>query len=907
MLNHRQQIVLLVSILIFTTCFWYMDSFASKKKTDWYLHTNAIFDTLKKSKKAIGDTLKKEQTLPIDSLITPKDSLSKDSLLKKNKNFLEDVVKYKAKDSIVFNKLNSEIALYNETQVQYTDIEINAGIEVIKYGIAEVYAGRLKDSVGDYTQHPVFKQGDDVIEPDSIRFNYKSQRAIIRNAYTKQDENNVKGEIIKKENDSTYFMKNAIITTAEDLDDPDYYIKVRKGKFVPKKKIIAGFSNMYIVDIPTPVAIPFAYYPMVSGRASGLIFPTFGEVNNRGYFIQNGGYYFVISDHIDLSLTGDYFTNGSYGFRAQSAYSKRYKFSGSFNLNYENQIYSIKGLPDYSRSTMYNIQWTHSKDAKSNPNSSFSASVNLGSSRYFQNSYNQINSPNVLNNTLSSSVSYSKTFPAYPSVNLSVTASHSQNTNTQSIEMTLPALRASMERIYPFVKQGETKKGLLKNINFQYSMQADNRFSTTDSLFFSKKMFDEAKNGVRHSIPLSTTTKLFKYVTLGLNSSLNETWQFRTIRKKNFNENIGKIGIDTINGFDRFLTYNLGASLGTTVYGTFRFNKDSKIQAIRHVVRPSVSYGYTPAFDQYYEQYISDAYGNTSQYTRFEGGIYGTPGLNKAQSIGFSLANTLEAKVKPKDSTQTELKKVMLLNSLNFSTSYDVISKRISPVTMTGGTTFFDGKLPLNFGATFNPYAIDENGAQLEKFNINNGGSLFRLTNANLSTSYSFSSKNKGSKKEGSDNRASGGRADDLFGSSRSIHDNSYQSNTDKEEESEEKTASTPFYTHSIPWDINIAYSLSYSNTAREHRISNNSLMFSGNVDLTPKTKVGISSGYDFVNKGITYTQLRFERELGSFRMSFHITPIGYRNSWYFFIGIKAPMLSDLKYDKNKEPDRTLR
>lgn len=900
MLNYRQQIVLLSSLLIATALFWYARSFAVQNLDYQRFHNFSLLDTLKRNRN-VKDTIRAAKS-KIDSLAQVQDTLKNDTL-NKPKGALEDIVKYKAKDSIVFNKVRSEIILYNETQVQYTDIDISAGIELIRFDLGEVYAGRLKDSLGEYTQHPVFKQGSDVIEPDSIRFNYKTQRAIIRNAYTKQDENNIKGEFIKKENDSTYFMKNAILTTAEDLDDPDYYIKIRKAKFVPKKKVVAGLSNMYIVDIPTPIAIPFAYYPMVSGRSSGLIFPTFGEVNNRGYFIQNGGYYFVISDHMDLALTGDYFTNGSYGFRAQSAYNKRYKFSGSFNLNYEKQIYSMKGLPDYSGTTLYNIQWTHSKDAKSNPNSSFSASVNLGSSRYYQNSYNQVNSANVLNNTLSSSISYSKTFPAYPSVNLSVTASHSQNTNTQSIEMTLPALRTSVERIYPFVKEGETKKGLLKSLNFQYSMQADNRFSTTDSLFFSKKMFQDAKNGVRHQIPVSTTAKLFKYVTLGINSSLNETWQFKTIRKSNFNDNIGKIGIDTISGFDRFLTYNLGASLGTTVYGTFRFNKDSKIQAIRHVMRPSVSYGYTPAFDQYYEEYIADAYGNKAQYTRFEGGIYGTPGLNESQSISFSLSNTLEAKVRQKDSTQTEPKKVMLLNSFNFSSSYNVITKQFSPVSVTGGTTLLDGKLPINFGMTLNPYAIDENGRQMETFNINNGGSLFRLTNANLTTSYTFSNRNKDKKSD--DNTATGGRADDLFGSSRPLNDmQTTQKNTESEDDDQKQVT---YYKASIPWDINLAYSLTYSNMAREKRISNNSIMFSSNVELSPKWKVGISSGYDFVNKGITYTQLRFERDLNSFRMSFQFTPIGYRNSWYFFIGIKSSMLSDLKWEKNKEPDRTLR
>ena len=906
LLQYKRQLSFIISLLVVSCCFWYAESFAFRTGGFNYTYPWVAHDTIKKDTIEPKNDRRGRRIKPKKTSGKAKDSLKNDTI-KKPKNSLEDIVKYKAKDSIVFNRIKNEIILYNETNVQYTDIDITAGVDVINYEKGEVYAGRLKDSLGEYSQHPVFKQGSDVIEPDSIRFNYRNQKAIIRNAYTKQDENNIKGEIIKKENDSTYFMKNAIITTAEDLDDPDYYIKVRKAKFVPKKKVIAGFSNMYIVDIPTPLAIPFAYYPMVSGRTSGLIFPTFGEVNNRGYFLQNIGYYFVISDNFDLSLTGDYYTNGSYGLRAQSAYVKRYKYSGSFNLSFENNIYSIKGLPDYSGSRMYNIQWSHSKDGKANPNSNFSASVNLSSnSRYYQESYNQANTSNFLNNTMMSSISYSKTFPAYPSINLSLSASHSQNTNTKSIDMTLPSMRASMERIYPFAREGQAKKGLIKSLNFQYSMQADNRFATYDSLFFSKKMFDDAKNGVRHSIPVSTTAKLFKYVTLGLNSSVNETWQFKTIRRKDFNSNTGKVGIDTLSGFDRFMTYNLGASLGTTIYGTFRFGKNAKIQAIRHVIRPSVSYGYNPSFDQYYDYYISDAYGNRSQYTRFEGGIYGTPSLGESQSIGFSLANTFEAKVKQKDSTDAEPKKVMLLNSLNFSSNYNVITKQFSPLNITGGTSFFNGKLGVNFGATLNPYAIDNNGRQMEKWNIDNGGSLFRLTNANISTNYSFSNKDKKDKnKDKQTGNVAGGRTDDLFGSSKPLSE--VQDMDKNRKEGEDKEEKKTFYKAVIPWDITLAHSLTYSNQARENKISNNSLMFSGNVSLTPKWQVGVSSGYDFVNQGFTYTQLRFERDLSSFRMSFQFTPFGYRSSWYFFIGIKASMLSDLKWEKNKEPDRVLR
>ena len=853
---------------------------------------------------------------PLDSLtkpdslaIPPKegaDTLKRDSLPKR-KSTLTDVVRYHAKDSVVISRSLNKVSLYNQSQITYEDTDLKAGISVIDYKKREAYAGRIKDSVGELVQAPVFKQAEQVIEPDSIRFNYVTKKAIIRNAYTTQDENKIRAQIIKKENDSTYFFKEGMITTAEDLDDPDYYIRLRKAKFVPKKKIVAGFSNMYISQVPTPIALPFAYYPMVDSRTSGLLFPTFGEVNDRGYYIQNGGYYFVISDYLDLALTGDYYTNGSYGLRGASTYRKRYKYSGNLSVRYENLIYSQRGFPDYSRSSIYNIQWSHSQDSKSSPLSTFSSSVNLGSSTYYKNSYNQQNSANFLNNTLSSSISYSRTFPAYPSVNLSLTASHSQNTNTQSIQMTLPALRVSMDRIYPFVKQGMSKKGLIQNINFNYSLQGDNRYNTTDRDFFSKTMFDKGQTGFRHSIPVSTNFKILKFVSMSLNASINETWQFKTVKYNDYNELTNKVSKDTLNGFDRYMTYNFGTGLGTTIYGTFDFGKDKKIQAIRHVMRPSVNYGYTPSFDKYYDYYIADAFGTHRDYSRFEGGLYGAPGRTESSSMSFSLSNTFEAKVRErsKDSIEeAKPKKVMLLNSLNFSSGYDLRNKRFSPLNMTGGTQLFNNTLGVNFGATFNPYAIDINGRQLEKFNINNGGSLFRFTNANMTLNYTFSSKNF-KKGANTDNTASGGRADDLFGAAMNT-DLSKPMKGEEEGKDKEKDEKPRLYNAAMPWDLTLAYSLSYANSNRNPMISNNSLMVSGNIDLTPKFRVGMSSGYDFKDKGITYTQFRFERDLNSFRMSFSFSPFGDRNSWHFFIGIKASMLSDLKWEKNKSPDKIL-
>ncbi|WP_461533912.1 putative LPS assembly protein LptD [Sinomicrobium sp.] len=838
-----------------------------------------------------------------------RDSISKDSVVKK-KNFLDDQIKYKAKDYQKTVRSENKIYLYNEAEVYYQDTELKAGIIVIDYEKKEVYAGRIKDTTGTLVQAPYFKQGSNIVEPDSIRYNFDTQRALIWNSRSEQTvggEMNVFAEVTKKENDSVYFLHEGKLTTSKNLDDPEYYIRVRKAKFVPKKKVIAGFSNMYIADVPTPIAVPFAYFPMSQKSSeSGLIFPTFGEINDRGYFLQNGGYYFAINDYVDLAVLGDYYTNGSYGFRTESSYSVRYRFRGNFNFRFENLVQGQKGFPDYSRGTTYNIQWSHSQDAKASPNSRFSASVNLGSSRYYKDSYNQINTGNFMQNTLTSSISYSKTFPGYPAVNVSLTASHSQNTNTETINMTLPTLQASVERIYPFAPKSGVKKGILQNINFQYSLRAENSFQTTDSLFFKKEMFADARTGFRHSIPISTNFKILKYLSASLNVNYDETWQLKTIRRHDYDPELEMAPTDTINGFDRFAQYSFGASLGTTLYGTLVFDEDSKIQAVRHVMRPSISYGYTPGFDQYYEEYVANEEGEIREYTRFEGGLYGAPGRSMSNSVSFSLQNNFEAKVKDKDTTATEPKKITLLN-LNFNTSYNAVADSLpwQPLRFTGNIPFFDGKMTVNFGGTLDPYAIDNAGRKINKWNIDNGGGLFRFTNANVTTSYTISSKTF----EGSgidrdnDNTASGGRDDDLFGSSMDYSDGRMFPEDDDDEEEEEDTK---LYGSKLPWDLRLAYSMTYSNTARQRDISNNSLMFSGNVELTPKWRVGVSSGYDFKNKGFSFTQLRFERDLESWRMNFSWTPFGTRTSWYFFIGIKSSMLSDIKWEKRREPNRGL-
>ncbi len=858
---------------------------------------------------------------------TPKDSLTPQSAvadtLVSAPEFLEDLVDYYGEDYVYMDQENAKVFMYNKAYMTYLDYRIDAGEIILDYAKNEVYARGI-DSAGVYSQLPVFVQGNNKVQPDSIRFNFETKKALVFNSRTSQNDINMLSQITKKENDSVYFLRNVKFTTSENVDDPEYYFYTRKAKFVPQKKVVTGLTNMYIADVPTPLGLPFAFFPLADTRASGFVIPNIGENNNRGFFLQNGGYYFALNDYVDLTVLGDYYTNGSYGLRMDSDYALRYKFRGNLSVRYENLINSERGFPDFTQSSLYNIRWRHTQDPKVNPSTRFSASVNLGSSRYLQQSINQTNNASQLVNTLSSSVSYAKSFDTEPAIQFSAAATHSQNTQTQVINMSLPNINASISRIFPFAPKDGAKKGVFQNINLQYDVTAENRFTTTDSLFFKPEMFEGAEAGARHSIPLGTNFKLLNYLSVSLGTNFRETWVGKTIRRSydpELNDGLGGVVQDTVSGFDSYRTYGFSTGLGTTVYGTFNFGKDKKIQAIRHVVRPSVSYNISPGFEQYYEEYTipsADPQVNAQvqQYSRFENTIYGAPGKLYSSSMSFALSNTLEAKVRNPDTTATEPKKIALLNNFNLSSAYNITADSLnwSNVQFTGSIPIVK-KLDLNVNGSLDPYALNANNQKINTFNINNGGSLFRLVNANMSFNYSFSSKDfDGSRSDDDDDNANdpdfnndtfrnGGRPDDLFGDGRDIADLRGDEPADKDKKQEDDK----WYNNSIPWDFRLAYTITYGNQLRQNEISSNSLMMSSNISLSPKWRIGISSGYDFKNKGITLTQMRFERDLESWVMRFSWTPIGARNtSWNFFIGIRGSILRDIKYDKRREADRRL-
>lgn len=850
----------------------------------------------------------------IEDLKKENDTVVNDSI-KKPKAVLEYVVESTAKDYKRIDRRANTVTLYNEAKITYGDITIEAGTIIIDNNTGNITAyGIVQDSLG-YTQKPVFTQGTNVVKPDSIVFNKDSQKALTYNSSTTQGEFNVVADVTKKVNDSVFYMKNARFTTSKNPDNPEYYFLAHKIKFVPGKKIVTGLVNMYIADVPTPLGLPFAYFPMTTERKSGVVIPSFGNNNTQGYFLQNGGYYFAVNDYMDLTVLGDYFTNGSYGARVESNYRVRYKYNGSLRFLFENQLQSERGFSDFSQTSRYNINWQHSQDSKSSPSSTFSASVNLGSSEFYRESFNQINQSATLVNNLSSSISYSKSFSGEPQVNLSASITQNQNTNTDVVNLTLPTLQGSVSRVYPFAPKEGVKKGVIQNINLQYNLRGENRITTNGDDFLTEKMFDNAVSGLQHSIPVATNFKA-GYFSFSANANFQENWVFETFRQKFVEDEDGvfETVTDTISGFDAYRTYSYGASVGTTVYGSWKSkNPESKIQAIRHIIRPNLSYSANPSFEQYYDRILTeqgmDAPSEEEQFfSRFEGTLFGAPGRNFSSSVSLGIQNNIEAKVRDRDSTKTDLRKVQVLKSLSFNTSYNIAGDSLnwSPVTLRGVIPITKN-IDLNFDANLDPYALDNNNNRIDTFNIDNGGSLFRLTRAGIRTSFKLSSEDfkkgdKDSDKEKSNERTqqNGGRDDDLFGESID-----YSREQKQEPVKQDVDVNKDRYKFDLPWSLNFAYTMTYNNAQRQNEINQQSLMVSGDLELSPRWSIGGNTGYDFANKGVSFTTLRFQRDLESFTMSFNWTPIGTSNSWFFFIGIKASALSDIKWDQRKQPDPT--
>ena len=835
-----------------------------------------------------------------DSLLKKeKDSIVNDSI--KPKESIEDLISHIAEDYTVQNAKEKTVTLYNKANITYTDIDLKAGIIIIDYKKNTLFAKGIKDSTG-YSQRPVFTQGSQESEQDSILYNFKTKRALIYGLKTKQGEMFTYGEKTKRVNDSTIYIRKIRFTTSE-KDVPDYYIRTNKAKLVPGKKIIVGLSNLVLADVPTPIVLPFAYFPMTETSVSGFLIPAFDTgSSDRGVGLQNGGYYFAINDNVDLTLTADAWANGSWGIRANSNYNKRYRFNGIFSFNFENNISGIRGFDDFSKSNNYNIRWSHNQDSKANPNARFSASVNLGSSRFFRESLNQFNAAQTQNNTLNSSINYSKTFVGTP-FNMAVTASHQQNTNTESITMTLPSLTVNMNRVYPFAGKGGVKKTPIQKMGFNYNMQGQYLINTTDDEFLTAKMFQTAKSGVQHKTSTNTNIKAFKYFTLSPSASYTENWNFNHINKE-YDAVNNVVVTDTLTGFKTFRTYNLGVSLSTNIYGTFNFNK-GRLKAIRHTIRPSIAYTYRPDFGTKFIRQVQQSEDplDLLNYTIFDQSLYRAPGVGLSNSISMSLNNVLEAKVAPKDpDSDEEDEKIMLLNNLNFSSSYNIAadSLNLSNIAFNAGTRLFKDKLALNVNGSINPYKFNDTGQNINEFDFN-------LQSLTLTANYSISSavfdKNNKDKKENKNGNGANNPTDTMGAQI----DPTNRQGRPTQNDDQNKTSKTELYKAKVPWSINLVYAANYSRIGNDPgQIQNHTLGFSGNIELSPKWKIGYSSGYDVKGGAFSFSRFNFTRDLDSWQFNFNWVPFGSISSYTFFIGVKSSTLSDLKWDKNKPPDRRL-
>ena len=830
-----------------------------------------------------------------DSLLVQKDT--KDTLKKKKTNTIETKIIYKSTDSLRFNIKEKKVFLFNKADIAYAKIILKADYIDMNFSKNQVFAKGVEDTAGILQGNPVFKEGEKTFDSKEMLYNFHSKKGLIKQVITKESEGYVHGENVKKMNDDITYIKNGKFTTC-DLEHPHFDIRFGRAKAIPDKKIITGPAFLYIEDIPTPLFVPMGYFPNTKNQSSGILFPTYGESPNRGFFLENGGYYFAFSDYVDLALRGDIYTRGSWGIHSLSNYSKRYKFNGSLNFDYVVNIDGEKNLPGYSKNSDFSLNWRYNQDAKARPNSRFVANVNLRSSKYDQFAQN-IN--NIFTNTTNSSISYSTTFGENYSLNVNLGESY--NTNTRVIDLNLPSIAFSANRFTPFRKKiqlGEIK--WYENISISYSMEAQNNINAHDSTLFTQKTIDNMQNGIRHSIPISSSIKVLKYFTLTNSVNINERWYLKTIEKEWSNDTLfsgkdtiyGYLKTNEIKGFSRAVDFQFSSSLNTRLYGMLQM-KNGPIRAIRHVLTPSVGFSWRPDFGtalwDYYHSYI-DKNGVVQKYSKFEGALYGGPQSGKYGNISFSLDNSLEIKIRSKKDSITGMKKVVLIESFSISTSYNmaVDSLNWAPISINGRTTLFRN-MTLNYMSTWDPYVKNKNDIRMSQYEWDINKRLFRLDNYQWNVGLNLNLNPAFFKKKATTTTAT---QEPKTQSSQNSVSNINQTLGDQVD-------------FSIPWNMNITYSYSYSSrytaASKEKYINDFSQTanFSGEVNLTKKWKLGFSGGYDLKAKEFTYASFDVYRDLHCWEMRFNWIPFGWRQSWSFSINVKASVLKDLKWDKKKD------
>ena len=877
----------------------------------------------------VADTL----ALPADS-ISPLDSLAIDSVAMadtlasgtprqarrarfkppRSGSAIEVQVVCSASDSVYRDMNQKKIYYYGNAEAKYDEITIKAHCLEFDLENSTCKAYGVQDSVGRWQGRPVFTQGESTFEAIEMLYNFRTKKGIISKVWTEEQGGYLHGERVKRMDDNSINIRWGGYTTCELKDHPHYQFRFTKAKVIPDDKIVTGPIYMTIADVPLPLALPFSMIPNTKGKKSGLIIPTYGESANRGFYLENGGYYWAINDYYDLQVLGDIYTRGSWGIKPTFRYNKRYKHNGSMALSFNVNKIGTKGAADYQESNDFKIQWTHRQDTKAHPKRSFSANVNIVSSNF--NKYNAQTASDQLSNTFQSSISYQTNF--WSKVYLTLNANHSQNTMTHQLTASLPELTLSVNTFYPLQKVGKAgKKRWYQSLSMSYTMNGKAYINDVDTVLFkgfSDDMGAWARNtlrsrvqtGVKHTVPISATIKLLKHFSWTNTLGLNDYMYFNRYEKQwiRDTDSTGHVQTDTIFGFRNLVDFSASTKITTKIYGMKHFS-GGPIRAIRHVITPEIGFTYRPDFSDpkwgVYGTYI-DGNGEVQTYNKFDRALYGTPSQTQSGLLTYNLGNNLEIKVPSSSDTITGVKKVPILESFSISGNYDITkdSVRLSPVSITGRTTLFK-KLGVNYRSSWDPYAADSMGRRVNRFEAVDNGRLFRKTGSSWSFSLSYSF-NQNDIKKWRGEKGSQQLRDE-------INENARKSGLfDPDELNEILGNPNAYIDWTTPWSLSISYNLTYTTSiayAAFMGIATNThvhtIGLNGDISITPKWKVTFSTGWDFVNNNITYTNISVYRDLHCWEMRFNWIPIGSYKSWNFTINVKAQALKDLKYEKKKD------
>jgi len=831
-----------------------------------------------------------------------------DSLKTKKDEGIKDPVDYGSEDSLFFDLYSQKAFLFGTAYLKMGSFELKSGYIEVDFKKQIIYARGIADSTGTIVQKPEYSEGAETFIADEVIYDYKSRKGTVKGVRTEQQDGYLFAEQAKMQDNGEYHFANGRYTTCSHPDHPHYYIKMTKAKVVDGNKIVTGPFYFVIEDIPTPIALPFGYFPNRPKRSSGILTPGYGEESLRGFYLKNLGYYFALSDYADLILSGDIYSYGSWAVYMNTKYKLRYRFSGSMQLSLNKNVIGEKGLENYNAKKEFKINWTHQQDPKANPSRSITANVDFSSSSY--NKYNEQNIGDFLKNTKSSSINYTKRFLGTPFI-FSANMKGSQNTNTSLVDLSLPLLTFNMAKQYPFAKVNKTSKGkFYERIGISYSAAFSNTVSTLDTLLFTSSTLSKFRNGFQHSIPVSTSLKILKYIDLspGFNykgrvytNSIRKYWDDKLyFNTEDSTYENGRLVTDTLKGINHVYDWDINVPFSTTLYGMFNFKHLGPVKAIRHKVTPSVGFSYRPDFSQdkysYYDYYYDNATDTTpSQYSYFDNGIYGTAPKGKSGNINFSLSNNLEMKVKSKkDTSEAGLKKVILLDRLNISSSYNLAadSLNLANISLSGSTRLLD-MFTINFASSFDPYSYNEStGTRINKFYWNEHQKIGRLINASLSTGITLNSnklfkKEDGQQETGKGQKDAGAAFEPEIENKQDFYDNGYVD-------------------FSIPWNVRADYSLSisknkYNPETKEFEPSiTSSIRYGGNLTITENWKLSFNSGYDFTGKKATTTSLNITRDLHCWQMQFKWVPFGIRKSYFFQINLKSAILEGLEFKREE-------